>query len=125
MAFELKELQGSLFDNDRKVRDNQPDMTGSCKIGGTEYWVSAWVKQGRSEFLSLAFTEKDAPQQSQQATSRGGSFLSKKRAGNSARNEQRQQAQSKFEKEKAEFEAMTGKNGDFRTADDFDDDIPF
>ena len=60
MAFEHNELSGSLFDNERKSNANQPDMTGSCKIGGTDYWMSAWIKSGKKgDFLSIAMTKKD------------------------------------------------------------------
>lgn len=61
MAFEQRELSGSLFKNDRKEEEKQPDYTGGCKIGGTEYWISGWVKpgkDGKKSWLSLAFTEK-------------------------------------------------------------------
>jgi len=61
MAYEIKELTGSLFDNNRKEKDTHPNKTGSCKIDGKEYWISAWVKfdeQGRERF-SLAFKLKE------------------------------------------------------------------
>jgi len=128
MAFEVNELSGSLFENDKKTNDRQPDFTGNCKIEGTMYWVSAWVKETRAggDFLSLAFTaQDDQPSTVRESKPKGSKFLGKKRQGNSAQNEQRQKAKSKFEKEKAEYEAMTGKNADFRSAEDYDDDIPF
>ena len=39
-------------------------MTGSARIGGVDYWVSAWTKIGQSgeRFQSLAFKPKDAQQ---------------------------------------------------------------
>ena len=53
-------LRGVLFKNDKKETDKSPDYRGNCEIGGQEYWVSAWVKQGKSgKFLSLSFTEKN------------------------------------------------------------------
>lgn len=129
MAFEVNELSGSIFENDKKTNDRQPDFKGNCKIDGTMYWMSAWVKETRAgdDFLSLAFTEQDNQPDGRvrESKPKGSSFLGKKRQGNSAHNEQRQQAQSKYDKEKAEYEAMTGKPADFRTADDFDDEIPF
>ena len=61
MAYEMKNLQGSLFKNDRKETEKHPDYTGSCMIGGLEFWISAWIKrpEGKSPFMSLAFKEKD------------------------------------------------------------------
>ncbi len=52
---------GALFKNERKVKENQPDYTGSANIGGTEYWVSAWVKRSRAgkTFMSMAYTVKE------------------------------------------------------------------
>jgi hypothetical protein len=57
-------MRGVLFPNDRKEKDTQPDLKGNCEIGGVEYWLSAWRKEGaKGRFLSLAFTKKEARQQ--------------------------------------------------------------
>ena len=46
---------GVLFKNDRKLSDRHPDYTGSINIHGTDYFLSAWLKEGKSgKFLSLA-----------------------------------------------------------------------
>lgn len=59
MAFEQRELSGSLFRNTYKKSPNQPDHRGSCKIDGEEYDISAWIKDGKSgKFFSLAFQKK-------------------------------------------------------------------
>jgi len=51
---------GVLFKNDRKETPKQPDYTGSAQIDGRDYWLSAWIKQGKQQkFMSLAFTLKD------------------------------------------------------------------
>lgn len=51
---------GALFKNDRKTNANQPDYKGSAQIDGRDYWLSAWIKQGKQQkFMSLAFTLKD------------------------------------------------------------------
>ena len=64
MAFEPKDNSGSLFRNDKKEKDTHPNMKGSARIGGVDFWVSAWTKTGQSgdKFQSLAFTRKDAQQ---------------------------------------------------------------
>jgi hypothetical protein len=61
MAFEQKDNSGALFRNDKKEKPSQPDHTGTAKIGGKEYRISAWVKEGKSgkKFFSLAFNEQD------------------------------------------------------------------
>ena len=59
MAYETKELQGSLFKNQKREKDSQPNMTGSAKIGGVEYWISGWTKgEGEKRWISLAFKPK-------------------------------------------------------------------
>lgn len=52
---------GALFPNDRKTKQSHPDYKGSMTDStGQEFWISAWVKQGKKgEFLSLAFEKKE------------------------------------------------------------------
>lgn len=61
MAFELNELGGSLWHNENRTNERQPDMTGSVKVDGQEYRVSGWLKETRNgkEFISMALTVKD------------------------------------------------------------------
>lgn len=61
MAFEMKELSGSLFKNDRREQESQPNARGAALIGGVEYWVSAWTKKDKNgnPWQSLAFTPKE------------------------------------------------------------------
>ena len=61
MAYEMKELSGSLFKNQKKEKDTHPNAQGSCLIDGVEYWISAWVKEDKNgnKWQSLAFKRKD------------------------------------------------------------------
>ena len=61
MGFEQREGSGSLFKNDKKTAENQPNATGSALIGGVEYWVSGWTKTDKNggKWQSLAFKRKD------------------------------------------------------------------
>ena len=61
MAFELRELSGSLFRNNKREKETHPQMTGECLIGGVAYWVSAWTKEDKNgnKFQSLAFKPKE------------------------------------------------------------------
>ena len=61
MAFEMKELRGSLFRNNKKEKNSQPDYNGSCKVNGVEYRLSAWLKETAQgeKFFSMALTHPD------------------------------------------------------------------
>jgi hypothetical protein len=63
MAYETKELSGSMFKNDEKVEETHADFNGSAKIGGQDYWVNAWVKTyekdgQKRKYFSLSFKPK-------------------------------------------------------------------
>lgn len=62
MAYEQRDMQGSLFKNkDKKDDDKRPNAKGSCMIGGIEYWVDAWTKKDKNgnPWQSLSFKKKE------------------------------------------------------------------
>jgi len=60
MTYQAKPNTGSLFKNQKKVKETHPNMTGAALIGGVEYWVSAWTKDGqKGKWISLSFTPKE------------------------------------------------------------------
>lgn len=64
MAYEQRDLSGSLFRNDKKEKDTHPNLTGSVMIGGVEYWASGWTKERANgeKWISLSFKPKEARQ---------------------------------------------------------------
>ena len=62
MAYEQKDLTGSLFKNDRKESDNHPDYKGSALLNGVDHWVDSWVNTSKDgkKYMSLKFKPKDA-----------------------------------------------------------------
>jgi hypothetical protein len=57
MAFEMNDMNGSLFKSDA---GQKRDYNGSCKVNGVEMWISAWIKTGPSgiKYFSMAFEPK-------------------------------------------------------------------
>ena len=63
MSYEQNDNSGTLFRNDRKESENHPDYTGTCKVQGREYYMSAWLREskGGKKFLRFSFRPKLAP----------------------------------------------------------------
>ena len=56
--------RGILSRNDRKEAETHADFKGEINVGGTDYWLSAWVKErkdGSGKFFSLSVKPKEAP----------------------------------------------------------------
>jgi hypothetical protein len=72
MAYEMKELSGSLFKNQKREKDTHPNANGSALIDGVEYWVSAWTKKDKNgdPWQSLAFKRKDERPERQESKRR-------------------------------------------------------
>ena len=53
--------KGALFKNDKKESDKHPDYRGSINVGGTEYWLSAWLKTSKAwqKYFSLSVKPKE------------------------------------------------------------------
>lgn len=62
MAFEEREGQGSLWNNDNKNADNHPDYRGTFTLNGVPHVLAGWKKQTQDGvgFVSLAVQTKAA-----------------------------------------------------------------
>ena len=74
MAFDNTN-RGILSKNQNKTADNHPEYSGSINVDGTDYWLSAWIKEsskdGRSSLacrLSLKTVQKPSLKQSRKMT---------------------------------------------------------
>ena len=60
MAYEMKDMTGSIFKNEKREKETQPQGKGQALIDGVEYWVSAWTNDGTNgKYQSLKFERKD------------------------------------------------------------------
>ena len=60
--YEQRDNTGTIFKNNRKEKDSQPDYTGKALVDGKEKAVSLWVKQGKSgPFFSMSLQEPWKP----------------------------------------------------------------
>ena len=61
---EKKDNSGVLFKNENKDNERKPDYKGNIMVDGQEYWLSAWIKEGKNgKFMSLAMNPRDARQE--------------------------------------------------------------
>jgi hypothetical protein len=62
MAYEQRNNSGILFKNERRDRDTSPDYRGTITIEGVQFWMSAWIREGKKgKFLKLSVQLKEKP----------------------------------------------------------------
>jgi hypothetical protein len=59
--------RGMLTRNDKQGNESRPDYRGSINVAGVDYWLSAWIREGREgtklegqKYMSLSVQPKDA-----------------------------------------------------------------
>ena len=52
--------RGALFKAKNKPTDSHPDYSGKINVDGTEFWLSAWIKESKEgeKYMSLSVQAK-------------------------------------------------------------------
>lgn len=59
MAQQKYDNSGILFKNEEKAQPTHADYQGNITVDGTEYWLNAWIKEGKKgKFMSLSVRPK-------------------------------------------------------------------
>jgi hypothetical protein len=116
------ENSGLLAKNDKQGNESRPDYRGSINVDGREYWLSAWIKQGRDgtklagqKYMSLSVKPKD--EQAAYAPAPAPAAAPAPRMTQDQRD-----AMAIRERSERERQAVAKPRTNF---DDMDDDIPF
>ncbi len=60
MTKQTYDNSGILFRNKDKESEKHPDYKGNLTVGGEEFWLSAWIKEGnKGKFMTLSVTPKN------------------------------------------------------------------
>ena len=63
---ENRDNSGVLFKNDRKESEKHPDYKGYLTVNNQEFWLSAWIKEGKiGKYMGLAISPKEDYQSKQ------------------------------------------------------------
>jgi len=57
---QIRDNSGVLFKSDKRDNERAPHYRGNITVNGKDYWLSAWVKEGKSgKFMGLAVSPKE------------------------------------------------------------------
>ena len=56
-----RDNSGVLFKSETREKESQPHYKGNITVAGVDYWISAWIKEGKKgKFMGLAVNPKDS-----------------------------------------------------------------
>lgn len=113
MAYQQKDGQGSIFKNDNKESEKHPDYSGTCLLGGQEFWINGWIKkpEGKKPYMSLSIKLKEPRGQ-------GG-------GGQGGGGRQQQAPQNNYSQQRSGGNAPRGGGSGPNWEKDLDDQVPF
>jgi hypothetical protein len=72
---EKRDNSGVLFKADNRDNERAPHYKGNITVNGQDYWLSAWIKEGKSgKFMGLALSPKVEQQAPQKTKPKGSGF---------------------------------------------------
>jgi hypothetical protein len=67
---QVRDNSGVLFKSDKRDNEKAPHYKGNITVDGKDYWLSAWIKEGKSgKFMGLALSPKDQQQKAKPKSS--------------------------------------------------------
>lgn len=75
MAYEQRDMSGSLFANENREKETHANARGSAMVDGVMYWVDAFTKttQDGKKWQSLSFKKKENQKGAPKSPAGGGS----------------------------------------------------
>ena len=65
---EKRDNSGVLFKSDKIENERSPQYKGNITVDGKDYWISAWIKEGKSgKFMGLALSPKEQQRPSERS----------------------------------------------------------
>jgi len=67
---QVRDNSGVLFKSDKRDNEKAPHYKGNITVDGKDYWLSAWIKEGKGgKFMGLALSPKDHQQKAKPKSS--------------------------------------------------------
>jgi hypothetical protein len=67
---QVRDNSGVLFKSDKRDNEKAPHYKGNITVDGKDYWLSAWIKEGKGgKFMGLALSPKDQQQKAKPKSS--------------------------------------------------------